>query len=113
MKIVGTDGLTTEQIRYAISNGSKFVLYQYSVSLVFISFRRSSDIYFVPPGNAFTLPRVGYSLLSLVAGWWGIPWGPIYTVQALWTNLSGGRDVTREILAQSSASAMPMAKELP
>jgi hypothetical protein len=29
-----------------------------------------------------------------VAGWWGIPWGPIYTVQSLWVNLRGRHDVT-------------------
>jgi hypothetical protein len=40
-----------------------------------------------------------FSLISLVAGWWGIPWGPIWTLTTLATNLSGGKDVTREILA--------------
>jgi hypothetical protein len=44
-----------------------------------------------------------FSLLSLFLGWWGIPWGPIYTVQALWVNFSGGKDVTREILVSMSS----------
>jgi hypothetical protein len=30
-------------------------------------------------------------------GWWGIPWGPIRSVQSLWTNLKGGVDVTAEV----------------
>ena len=30
--------------------------------------------------------------------WWGIPWGPIYTVGCLSTNLKGGKDVTDEIV---------------
>ena len=38
-----------------------------------------------------------YSLLTLVLGWWGIPWGLIYTPLALMTNFSGGRDVTAEV----------------
>jgi len=42
---------------------------------------------------------LGFTLLSLVLGWWGIPWGPIYTVQSLWVNAQGGRDVTREVAA--------------
>jgi hypothetical protein len=29
-------------------------------------------------------------------GWWGVPWGLIYTPLTLWTNLSGGRAVTAE-----------------
>ncbi|MCB0698127.1 MAG: hypothetical protein KDC07_12230, partial [Chitinophagaceae bacterium] len=28
---------------------------------------------------------------SLVAGWWGIPWGPIRTLQSIWINLSNMR----------------------
>jgi len=30
------------------------------------------------------------SLWTLLLGWWGIPWGPLRTVQALVKNLSGG-----------------------
>ncbi len=30
------------------------------------------------------------SLLTLVFGWWGFPFGPIYTVQSLYANLRGG-----------------------
>jgi hypothetical protein len=37
-------------------------------------------------------------LISLLFGWWGIPWGPIYTVTSLFKNFGGGRDVTKEIM---------------
>jgi len=40
-----------------------------------------------------------YSLFSVVFGWWGIPYGPIYTVMALITNFGGGKDVTRDVRA--------------
>jgi hypothetical protein len=33
---------------------------------------------------------VPYTLGTLLLGWWGIPWGPIYTVQAIAKNFSGG-----------------------
>jgi hypothetical protein len=36
-------------------------------------------------------------LPSLVAGWWGIPWGPTFTIGALYNNLRGGKDVTAEV----------------
>ena len=105
MKIIGTDQLTTEQVHNELSKGGKFVVYQYAVSLVVVSFRRSSDIYFVTADRPFTGARLGYSLLSLLAGWWGIPWGPIFTIQSLWTNLSGGRDVTAQVVARPAASS--------
>jgi hypothetical protein len=42
-----------------------------------------------------------YSLITLVAGWWGFPWGPIYTLGALGRNALGGerpRDANAELL---------------
>jgi hypothetical protein len=30
------------------------------------------------------------TILTLVTGWWGFPWGPVRTIQALGSNLSGG-----------------------
>ena len=105
MKIIGTENLTNEQVHYELSKGAKFVVYQYAVSLLVVSFRRSSDIYFVTADRPFTGARFGYSLLSFIAGWWGVPWGPIFTIQSLWTNLSGGRDVTAHVVAQPAARA--------
>jgi hypothetical protein len=31
------------------------------------------------------------SAITWVLGWWGIPWGPIYSIQAIFTNLFGGK----------------------
>jgi len=30
------------------------------------------------------------SVITWLLGWWGIPWGPVYSVHALWTNMLGG-----------------------
>ena len=46
-----------------------------------------------------------WTLLTLLAGWWGIPWGPIYTIQSLVVNLKGGKDVTASLAAQLGLSA--------
>jgi hypothetical protein len=35
----------------------------------------------------------------LLAGWWGIPWGPVWTLVTLGQNVSGGKDVTAPVLA--------------
>jgi len=50
---------------------------------------------------------MGFTLLTLVAGWWGFPWGPIYSVQSIYSNLSGGKDVTKEIAATLSSPTKP------
>lgn len=38
-----------------------------------------------------------YSVVSLVVGWWGFPFGPVYTVQSLYQNMRGG---TKKTVAQ-------------
>ncbi|WP_256364380.1 hypothetical protein [Nostoc piscinale] len=37
--------------------------------------------------------------MSLFLGWWGIPWGIIYTIQSVVTNLQGGKDVTPQVMS--------------
>jgi hypothetical protein len=63
-----------------------------------MTFKRNSNIYFIKNGESAFLKGLGYTLLSLVVGWWGIPWGPIHTIGALITNCSGGKDVTQEVI---------------
>lgn len=92
--------MTVAQVNQEVENGAKFIHYQYCISILVLTFKRSSDIYFVRPGESFFSVGLGFTLLSLVLGWWGIPWGPIYTIGAVFTNLSGGKDVTREVLGQ-------------
>ncbi|HEX4610242.1 MAG TPA: hypothetical protein VH092_18770 [Urbifossiella sp.] len=31
-----------------------------------------------------------YATASLLLGPWGVPWGPVWTAVAVWTNLTGG-----------------------
>jgi hypothetical protein len=97
MKIIGIEGMTPQQINEAISNGGRFVIYRYCISALVITFRRSSDIYFVKPGQNRVLKGMEWTLMTFFLGWWGLPWGPIYSIQSLGTNLSGGKDVTDQI----------------
>lgn len=97
-KIKNIDGLSTEDINREIQNGGKFVMFQYSISIIVMSYKRSSDIYFIKAGESSTKHSIGFTLVSLVLGWWGVPWGPIYTIGSLATNLSGGKDVTKEVV---------------
>lgn len=98
MAIKNIDGLTNQQISTELAQGAKFVTFQYTISIIVMTFRRSSDIYFIRAGENGTLKGLPFTLLSFVLGWWGIPWGPIYTIGSLVNNLSGGKDVTQEVL---------------
>lgn len=109
MAIKNMEGLTTDQINRELAQGAKFVIYHYTISIVVMTFRRSSDIYFVRAGEGGVGKGLPYVLLSLVLGWWGIPWGPIYTIQSLYYNLGGGKDVTQDVLASVNNAAAPAA----
>ena len=104
MKIVGLDGLSDAQIRDDLANGARFVVYFYCVSILVLTFKQPSSVHFIRPGRSAAAKGWGFTLLSLVLGWWGIPWGPIYTVQSVWVNAQGGRDVTREVAAALAAA---------
>lgn len=98
MKIVGVGGMKPAELVAAVEQGGKLVIYEYCISILVMTFKRGSDIHFVPAGKSRLGKGMGYTLLSLVAGWWGIPWGPIYTIGSVVTNLGGGRDVTKEVM---------------
>ena len=105
MKIKNVEGLTTQQLNNELAQGGKFVIYQFTISIVVMTFRRSSDIYFVRAGESAVAKGLGYTALSLLFGWWGIPWGPIYTIGSLINNLGGGKNVTQEVLAMANSAA--------
>jgi hypothetical protein len=105
--------MSNEAIRVELDRGARFVIYQYCISVVFMTFKRPSDIHFVRAGEGAVGKGLKFTLLSVVAGWWGIPWGPIYTIQSIWTNSRGGRDVTQQIVAsagQAQSQAIPQAR---
>lgn len=97
-RIMNMDGLTVEEINHELQNGAKFVIFQYCISVIILTFKRPSDIYFIKSNESVIKHSIGFTLLSLLFGWWGIPWGPIYTIGSLHTNFSGGKDVTTEVL---------------
>ena len=105
MKIVGTDGMTPEQVQQEVRDGGRFVIYQYCISILIMTFKRGSNIYFLKAGEGTLGKGLGFSALTFLLGWWGIPWGPVYTIQALWKNFSGGLDVTAEVMAQAAQPA--------
>lgn len=114
-KIRGTEGMSADQINFELQRGGRFVIFQYVISVVILTFKRASDVYFIRSGENPINKSITYSLLTLAAGWWGIPWGPIFTVQALVNNFGGGKDVTKNVVASFNkpTAAAPAARPAP
>jgi hypothetical protein len=99
MKIHGAEGMSPIVIRDQIVRGGRFVTFEYCISFLFITIHKSSDIYFLKSDeNAFFF-SLRYTLFTLIFGWWGLPWGPVRTVESIVTNFAGGKNVTEEIFA--------------
>lgn len=113
MRISGLEGLTRAEVVEQVQRGAKFVVFDYVISLCLITFRRSSEVLFVPAGKSVAVAGLPYCLLSFFFGWWGFPFGVVYTPIAIITNLAGGRDVTRDLLPAFTAPATPPVANLP
>ncbi len=97
-EIIGLDGLSDQELNSELQNGGKFVIYSYCISVIILSFKQPSAIYFVRSDESRFVKGLQYSALSLVLGWWGIPFGIIYTIWCVISNSAGGVDVTNDVL---------------
>lgn len=77
--------------------GGRYVIYKFAISIIVLSFQRTSEPVYIAPGKSAVTPGWFYTLISLLCGWWGFPWGPIFTIGSIYSNLNGGVDVTKEI----------------
>lgn len=89
--------MTSEQLNFELQRGARLVIFQYAISTIVMSFRRASDVYFIRAGEETTSRSIGFTLLTVVAGWWGIPFGPIFTVQALSQTCAAGRTLRKRL----------------
>ena len=97
-QIKGIDGMSPQQLAFEVNQGAKFIVYRYCFSALVVTVMQGTDIYFLRPGQNRISKGIPWILLTLVAGWWGFPWGPIRSMQALWTDFSGGLDVTADVV---------------
>src|SRR5262245_3836132 len=100
MGIRGITNLTVAEVEAAVADGARFVFYEYCISVIVLTLRKPTDIYFLRANDLGLVRGLPYALISLVFGWWGVPWGLVYTPLTLFTNLTGGRDVTADVLAR-------------
>ncbi len=98
-EIKGISGLTPAEIAFELNRGGKFVIYRYCYSVIMLTVFESTAVYLIRSEESRITKGLPWILLSLFLGWWGIPWGPIRTVQSIWINLHGGINVTAQIAA--------------
>lgn len=99
MRIKNIDGLSANDLQREADMGGKFVYFAFTISLLVLTFKRTSGVYLVRGGENPVSKAYPFILLSLFFGWWGIPFGPKYTVESIRTNLRGGKDVTDEVMS--------------
>lgn len=104
MEIIGAEHMAIDQLEAELAQGGRFVMYSWCISAIILTFKNPTSIYFVRAGESRFVKGLPFTAISLVAGWWGFPFGPIFTIWSVVENLSGGRDVTDEVLASIQAS---------
>ena len=65
--------------------GSSFI---YTISVIFMTYRRGAGGVYC--SRCRKKEGFKWTLVSALFGWWGFPWGPIYTLQAIGRNSAGG-----------------------
>jgi hypothetical protein len=99
LDIRGFRPLFREELRARIANGARCVRFEFVFSCVFVTLRRLSPVYLTHSWQERYVRGMGFSLLALLLGPWGAPWGLVHTPRAIWTNTTGGHDCTEEVLA--------------
>lgn len=87
-----------QELGRILDGADRYVCYEYCISVIFLTLRKPSRVHHLRPRELGLWRGLPYTLISLLLGWWGIPWGVIYTPLTIFTNLSGGRDVTDQVL---------------
>lgn len=100
MSIKNIDGLSVSQIRELVNQGAKFVVFPYTISIIVMTFKRSSAIFFVRPGENTIKYSYPFVIINFLFGWWGLPWGPVYTLGGIYRHITGGKDLTQEVLSE-------------
>ena len=73
------------------------VIFEYCISLIAVTLRRTSRPMHIKANQWAWVRGLPYVGISLLFGWWGLPWGLIYTPVTVFANLTGGCDITAQV----------------
>jgi hypothetical protein len=91
------NGFTAEHLHREAEKGGRFVYFSFSVSLLVTTLKRTSGIYLIKPGESRIKKGIPFTIVTLLFGWWAIPFGPKHTLASIRMNMKGGKDVTDEV----------------
>lgn len=98
IKLANNSKYSFEEVMLAKSNGGAFVTYQWIIPTPIIKpVRRLSKVYFIPKEMKKSTYASQFNLISLIIGWWGLPYGPLEVYNSIVLNNKGGIDVTDDV----------------
>ena len=106
MRIKNIAGLSAKDLQQESELGARFIYFTFTISLIVITLKRTSGVYLIRTNENVVIKGIPYTLLSFFFGWWGIPFGPKFTMESIRTNLKGGKDVTDEVMATVAGYAL-------
>jgi hypothetical protein len=95
----GSRPLFAEELRTRVADGARCVRFEFCFSLLVVTVRRQSPVYLTNSWQERYLRGLWYSFLAVLLGPWGVPWGLFWAPWAVWVNVTGGADCTRDVLA--------------
>jgi hypothetical protein len=98
MRIRNAEHVSHDEMRAELSRGGRLVIFHWVLSLVIVSFKIPSGIYFIRDGESAGARGFPYIMLTLVLGWWAVPFGPFRALSCIACNMRGGTDVTVKVL---------------
>lgn len=94
------EATSSHPVVLSVMAGQRYVIYPYVASALIMTFRRSmGSVRVVETGQWPMGPLFGATAITTLFGWWGFPWGLVWSPAALFNLWRGGRDATKEILA--------------
>lgn len=96
--VSGTHGMTIAQVEEDVLRGGRFLMFSWNFSVLIMSFRRASPLTYVRSDQWVGPRALLWTIPSFFVGWWGIPWGIVFTIQSFYRNSVGGHDVTSEVM---------------
>lgn len=76
-----------------IQPNTRLIQYDAVISFAFFHFDHSSRLYMKGSRSSRIYGWI-YSLITLLFGWWSLPWGPILTIKILIFNMSGRSSIS-------------------
>lgn len=98
LPLAGARTLSADELRTRVAAGARLVRFELCLSALVFTVRRQSPVYLTDTWQERYLRGLWYSLVALLLGPWGVPWGLIWTPWAVWVNLTGGVDETDTVL---------------